>query len=674
MFESILIANRGEIACRVIATCKRLGVRAVAVFSEADRDSRFVAEADEAYFIGRSEPSHSYLRADLILDAALRAGAQAIHPGYGFLSENAGFARACAARGITFIGPPPEAIEAMGLKDAAKARMEAAGVRVVPDHRGSTDPGALLRAAREIGFPVLIKAVAGGGGKGMRRVDDAQSFPQLLESAQREARAAFGDSRVLLEKYLARARHIEVQVFADRHGEVVHLFERDCSLQRRHQKVIEEAPAVGASPEFQRAIYDLAVRATRAVNYEGAGTIELIADVSQGLDPERVYFMEMNTRLQVEHPITESITGLDLVEWQLRVAAGEPLPLKQEQLVCRGHAIEARLYAEDPARDYLPQSGKLTHLKFPQHARVDAGFRQGDTISVYYDALIAKLIVWGHDRGEATRKLQHALAGVEVAGLTSNLQLLTAIAHDPDYLAGALHIGYLAERLDVLLREDPALTERLWILACAGRLAARQRGRSLSPWSDTRAFRNTGPHADVLGFRQRGERVDVPVVFEGELCRLGLPSREVEVRAVALHDQQLSCEHEGRKLSGVYVATVERSFVFHAGHTLELGLAAAARAPGEVGQVKAGETTRVLAPMPGKIHAVSVEQGARVSKGQALLSLEAMKMEHTLRAPCAGIVRTLSANVGEQVEEGRSLVVLEAEEPVLPPREPGKEA
>jgi 3-methylcrotonyl-CoA carboxylase alpha subunit len=656
VFESILIANRGEIACRIIATCKRLGVRTVAVYSDADRDARFVALADQAYALGRSEPQHSYLRSELILDIALRSGAQAIHPGYGFLSENAEFARACAERGIAFIGPPPEAIEAMGLKDAAKARMEAAGVRVVPDFRGAGD---LSKAARAIGFPVLIKAVAGGGGKGMRRVDSEAELARALESAQREAKAAFGDDRVLLEKYLARARHIEVQVFADKHGNVVHLFERDCSLQRRHQKVLEEAPAVGASAAFQATLYELAVRATRAVGYEGAGTIELIADVSEGLAPERVYFMEMNTRLQVEHPVTEAITGLDLVEWQLRVAAGEPLPLTQAQISRRGHAIEARLYAEDPARDYLPQSGQLTHFALPTSARVDAGFRQGDTVSVFYDALLAKLIVHGSDRADAVRKLERALAEVELAGLTSNVAQLRAIARDPSYVAGELYTGFLGE---LALERDPALDERLWTLACAGRLAARQQRADDSPWSDTRAFRVHGPHADVLSFAREGQRTAIEVTFTGSKVELTLPSRRLTIDQLHLTDRRLRCECDGRVLQGVYVERSERAFVFHDGYALDVMFSPAAREPSDTGPVRPGETTRVVAPMPGKIHAVFVEAGAHVAAGQALLSLEAMKMEHTLRAPCAGIVRALSAKLGEQVDEGRSLLVLEAQE------------
>ncbi len=676
MFESVLIANRGEIACRIIATCRRLGIRAVAVYSEADRGAAFVRSADAAYPIGRPEPEHSYLRPEVILAAAKAAGVQAVHPGYGFLAENAEFALACATSGLTFIGPPPDAIRAMGLKHEAKARMESAGVRVLPGYRGEAqEPRRLAEAAAQVGYPVLIKAVAGGGGKGMRRVDHASEFAHALESAQREALNAFRDARVLIEKYLARARHIEVQVFADRHGNVVHLFERDCSLQRRHQKILEEAPAPGTTPSFERALCDLALRATRAIAYEGAGTIELIADVADGLAEERVYFMEMNTRLQVEHPVTELITGVDLVEWQLRVAAGEPLPREQAGIERRGHAIEVRLYAEDPARHDLPQTGRLAHLALPETSggvRVDTGVATGDEVSVYYDGLLAKIAVWGADRASAVRRLRSALDQVEVAGVLTNVTLLSAIARHPAFAAGDIHTGFLSEHATTLRAHDPVREEELWVLACIGRLEGRRaRGAGdPSPWADTRAFRLNGAHTDELTFAREGRPVTIPVTFAGSDIALTLPSRTVSVRHARLEGVRISCELDGRRLRGIYLEVearagagerndaAGRSFAFAGGLALELAAWPSPLAIEEEG----GGSNVIKAPMPGKIHAVLVAAGARVRRGQPLLSLEAMKMEHTLGAPRAGEVEALYAQVGEQVEEGRTLLVLRGEE------------
>jgi 3-methylcrotonyl-CoA carboxylase alpha subunit len=660
VFESILIANRGEIACRVIATCRRLGIRSVAVYSHADRSAPFVRLADAAIPIGRSEPEHSYLRGERILDAALSEDVDAIHPGYGFLAENADFAEACAGQGIQFIGPPARAIRAMGLKDAAKDRMERAGVRVVPGYRGGEQGHEQLsRAAEQVGYPVLIKAVAGGGGKGMRRVDHARDFARQLESAQREAQSAFGDARVLLEKYLTRPRHIEVQVFADRHGNVVHLFERDCSLQRRHQKILEEAPAPHVPARVQAAIHELALKATRAVAYEGAGTIELIADVSDGLREDAVYFMEMNTRLQVEHPVTELITGVDLVEWQLRVAAGEPLPQTQSELTQRGHAIEVRLYAEDPARDYMPQSGQLSHLVLPKpsaHVRVDAGYVQGDTVSVYYDAMLAKLIVWGADRGAAVRRLASALRDVEVAGVITNTALLRALAVHPAFIAGDVHTGFLQEHAPGLQTRTYVREEQLWTLACVGRLEARRQRAAAdpSPWASTRAFRLNEPHADVLTFLHEGCALAIPVTFDGATTTLQLPTRNVELRHERLEGTALRCELDRSELRGVYVERPGGCFVYAGGLALE-----AVFWPSPLELVDEALSGNVLsAPMPGKLHAVLVTQGETVARGQALLSLEAMKMEHTLRAPRDGVVQALYARAGEQVSEGQTLLAL----------------
>jgi 3-methylcrotonyl-CoA carboxylase alpha subunit len=472
MFSKILIANRGEIACRIIRTARRMGVRTVAVYSDADIDAMHVALADEAIHIGAAAAGESYLSKEKIIAAAKRAGAEAIHPGYGFLSENADFAEAVEKAGLVFIGPSPASIRAMGLKDAAKALMERAGVPVVPGYHGEgQEPGFLAGQADGIGFPVLIKARAGGGGKGMRRVDRPEDFPAALEAAQREAKSAFGDEAVLIEKYLTQPRHIEIQVFGDSQGNVVHLFERDCSLQRRHQKVIEEAPAPGMTQEMRSAMGEAAVRAARAINYRGAGTVEFIADVSDGLSPDRFFFMEMNTRLQVEHPVTEAIAGVDLVEWQLRVASGEPLPKTQDELTINGWAFEARIYAEDPSRGFLPATGTLSHLRFPEgDVRIDAGVREGDGITPHYDPLIAKIIVHGADRAQALSRLRSALERTELVGTTTNLSFLSALALSADFSEERLDTGLIDRELASLTgeREAPRLLSQVAAVLLSG--------------------------------------------------------------------------------------------------------------------------------------------------------------------------------------------------------------
>ncbi len=664
MFESILIANRGEIACRVMRTARRLGVRTVAVFSEADRHALFVQMADQAVCIGAPPPRESYLRAERILEVARSTGAQAVHPGYGFLSENAQFAEAVASAGLTFIGPPASAIRAMGLKDAAKALMEKAGVPVVPGYHGEgQDPELLEAEAVRIGFPVLIKAVAGGGGKGMRRVDQCAEFRAALAAAQREAEGAFGDARVLIEKYLVKPRHIEVQVFADKHGHALHLHERDCSLQRRHQKVLEEAPAPGMKSAMRKAMGEAAVRAAKAIGYEGAGTVEFIADVSQGLSDERFYFMEMNTRLQVEHPVTELITGLDLVEWQLKVASGERLPLTQDEVPLRGSAIEVRVYAEDPARDYLPQTGKLVHLRMPAesaHVRVDTGVVQGDSVSVFYDPMIAKLVVWDESRSEAARRLRRALEAFEVAGLTTNLALLARVAAHPAFLAGDVHTGFLAQHAQELV--PPAAGEReLLILGAVGKLvqrAARARVESgqdpHSPWADTRAFRVNGDGHDLLSFTLGERELELPVRFTRRDTVLSLPDGPVSIREERIENGKVSCLCDGVYLGGSYLEEDGRAFVIRDGRTLELVDTRTLHQDDE----ESGSAGAVKAPMPGKIIAVLVSEGDAVQKGQALLRLEAMKMEHTLGAALDARVASLSVRVGDQVEEGSTLLVL----------------
>jgi 3-methylcrotonyl-CoA carboxylase alpha subunit len=669
MFDTVLIANRGEIACRVMRTCKRMGIATVAVFSEVDRNALFVTLADQAVHIGPSPARESYLRAERILEAAQRTGAQAIHPGYGFLSENAAFAEAVEAAGLRFIGPPARAIRAMGLKDAAKALMEKAGVPVVPGYHGEgQDPLKLEAEAARIGFPVLIKAVAGGGGKGMRMVEKRADFAAALASAQREAEGAFGDARVLVEKYLLKPRHIEVQVFADSHGHALHLHERDCSLQRRHQKVLEEAPAPGMSASMRKAMGDAAVRAAKAIGYEGAGTVEFIADVQDGLHDDRFYFMEMNTRLQVEHPVTEMITGLDLVEWQLKVAAGEPLPLAQADVPLRGHALEVRVYAEDPARDYLPQTGKLVHLAMPSesaHVRVDTGVVQGDSVSVFYDPMIAKLVVWDEDRPRAVTRLKRALEASEVMGLATNLSLLSAVAAHPAFLAGDVHTGFLGQHA-LQLGVKPETERELLVLGAVGKLEKRAAQARMdngedrySPWADTRAFRLNDDGRDVLAFTLGERTLELALRFMRKGLQLTLPDGAV----VTLGDERLdgtrvSCIADGVRLSGTYVELDDRAFVTARGHTLELGDARAQHQ----GDDDAGSAGAVRAPMPGKVIAVLVEKGARVLKGQPLLRLEAMKMEHTLSAPLDAEVAELSVQSGDQVEEGSTLLVLSSGE------------
>jgi 3-methylcrotonyl-CoA carboxylase alpha subunit len=700
MFDKVLIANRGEIACRVIRTLKRLGVRSVAVFSQADRGALFTRLADEALEIGPAPASESYLRVDRILEVARRTGADAIHPGYGFLAENAGFARACAAQAVRFIGPAPEAIDAMGLKHAAKALMEQAGVPVVPGYHGDDQSDARLSTeAERIGFPLLIKAVAGGGGKGMRRVDAARELGAALAAARREAESAFGDGRVLLERYLEKPRHIEVQILADRYGKTLALHERDCSTQRRHQKIVEEAPAPGVSPELRKVLGHTAVRAARAVHYEGAGTVELIADAAHALSPERFYFMEMNTRLQVEHPVTELITGLDLVEWQLRVASGERLPFEQTSLPLRGHAIEVRLCAEDPATDYLPKTGELLHVRWPAASdalRVETGVEAGDQVSVFYDSMIAKLVAWGEDRGAAIRRLTRALRETQVAGVETNQAFLRAILEHAAFRAEDVHTGFLSDHRAELLREPPELAGKLIALAVVGELARRASAARAangsdrwSPWSDVRSFRVNEPRRDRLELRLGQDDVDVELAFEGDATLIHLEGRALRVEAQrwfgAQADgtqrslqaagpectsaldagargqeapEQVTLLLDGEKVAGSYVTRGARSFAIFESRTLEVALRRAARQLDE----DAAALGAVRSPLPGRVLSVAVSAGQHVRKGEPLLSLEAMKMEHTLRASVDGVVSELFVRQGEQVAEGSTLLVLQAAE------------
>ncbi len=643
MFAKLLIANRGEIACRVISTARRLGIATVAVYSDADAGARHVAMADEAVRLGPPPAAESYLRGDLILAAARATGAEAIHPGYGFLSENPDFVEAVAAAGLIFVGPPASAIRAMGLKDAAKRLMVASGVPVVPGYHGAGQDAAMLAdQAAQIGYPVLIKARAGGGGKGMRRVDDPGDFAAALAGAQREGQASFGDPAVLVERYVTAPRHIEIQVFGDTHGNVVHLHERDCSLQRRHQKVIEEAPAPGMTQGMRAAMGAAAVKAARAIGYVGAGTIEFIVDGTGGLREDAFFFMEMNTRLQVEHPVTEAITGLDLVEWQLRVAAGEALPLAQDDIPLAGHAFEARIYAEDVPRGFLPATGTLTHLRLPEGARADTGVRAGDTISPWYDPMIAKLIVHGPTRGAALAQLARALGETEVAGAVTNLAFLAALARHRDFARGAVDTGLIARDLDALVAVPPPTTATL-ALAAAGVVGGEDPLAGFTLW-------------DPLEQTIRFDHGDTAV--EAVVATLGPDRFRVVVggatHAVTRHGPA-AWEVDGHRVAARVVRHVAGLSVFAGGRTLHL------RLPDPLARTAAaaGGSDRLVAPMPGLVKLVGIAPGDAVARGAALVVLEAMKMEHTLTAPRDGVVAEVLVAAGDQVQDGAVILTLE---------------
>ncbi|WP_426031757.1 biotin carboxylase N-terminal domain-containing protein [Caulobacter sp. DWP3-1-3b2] len=653
MISSVLIANRGEIARRIIRTARELGVRTIAVYSEADAEAPFVMEADMAILIGPAPARESYLVPEKILAAARQSDAEAIHPGYGFLSENADFAQAVIDAGLIWIGPPPSAIRAMGLKDAAKKVMIAAGVPTTPGYLGEDQSAPrLAEEAAKIGFPVLIKAVAGGGGKGMRKVERAEDFVALLASCQREASASFGDDRVLLEKYVTRPRHIEVQVFGDSHGNVVHLFERDCSLQRRHQKVIEEAPAPGMDEATRAAVCNAAVKAAQAVGYVGAGTVEFIADASDGLRADRIWFMEMNTRLQVEHPVTEMVTGQDLVEWQLLVASGEPLPLEQHEIVLDGWAMEARLYAENPATGFLPSTGPLIHFRLPEgDVRVDSAVEEGGEVTPFYDPMIAKLIAHGVDREDAAARLAEACRLVEVYPVKTNAAFLAKCASHPDFIAGDVDTGFIEARLEELTARN--FSDAPTLAAIGQRLEAFMEADT--PKADVW---NGGP-SRLSGFRMNAPRaaMDLPMSVDGKVVPL-----RVALAGGAGDDWSWDITVEdGRPLDDVDVLPSafgdDPLYVFEGGDVREFDFTPKVGAA----HVSASDGA-ILSPMPGKIVSVDVEAGQTVTKGQTLLTLEAMKMEHALAAPFDGVVAELSAIAGGQVSEG---VVLARLEPAL---------
>ncbi|MBA3998510.1 MAG: 3-methylcrotonyl-CoA carboxylase [Candidatus Accumulibacter sp.] len=673
MFTKILIANRGEIACRVIKTARRMGIRTVAVYSEADADARHVRLADEAVCIGPAAARDSYLQAARILDAARRTGAQAVHPGYGFLSENADFADACAAAGVVFIGPPSSAIRAMGSKSAAKQLMEQAAVPLTPGYHGDNqDAGFLKEQADAIGYPVLIKAAAGGGGKGMRLVERGEDFVAALASCQREAAASFGSDHVLVEKYITRPRHIEIQVFGDTQGNCVYLFERDCSVQRRHQKVLEEAPAPGMTPERRRRMGEAAVAAAKAVGYVGAGTVEFIANQDGSF-----YFMEMNTRLQVEHPVTEMISGQDLVEWQLRVASGETLPLRQDELAIRGHAIEARIYAEDADKGFLPSTGRLVHLSPPAeslHVRVDTGIEQGDEITPHYDPMIAKLIVWDVDRDAALARMRQALADYRIVGVTANVGFLSRLVACPAFAEADLDTGLIERSRDFLF---PAQTEpprgvffaaavaELLREQAAARTKSTHSGDPWSPWSTHDGWRLNLQARRTITWRVGDALFAVAVAYAHDGWRLTLAGESVLARGRCIESGpfagQLAVELDDRRLVASVIAVGEKHeqkrHVFINGKTWiverddPLHLV-------EAGGAQGGGLT---APMPGKVVALLAAPGQRVEKGAPLLILEAMKMEHTITAPKNGTVQAFRYAAGDQVADGAELVDFAAE-------------
>jgi len=679
VFTKILIANRGEIACRVAATARRMGIRTVAVYSEADAHAKHVAECDEARAIGPAEAQDSYLRIDRIVTAAQASGAQAIHPGYGFLSENPAFAEACAQAGLVFIGPPAAAMRAMGSKSAAKTLMEQAGVPLVPGYHGNNQEPEFLRAqAAAIGYPVLIKASAGGGGKGMRIVARDEDFPAALESCRREAINSFGDGKLLLEKYLQCARHIEIQVFADTHGNAVHLFERDCSVQRRHQKVLEEAPAPGMTAAWRQAMGEAALAAAKAVGYVGAGTVEFIVDAAGADDgAQDFYFMEMNTRLQVEHPVTELITGTDLVEWQLRVAAGERLPKTQDALQIRGHAIEARVYAENPDKDFLPSTGMLRHLRTPAAlrfslpqtgvstseayggasvlTRIDSGVREGDAITSFYDPMIAKLIVWGKDREHARQRMAQALAEYEAVGPATNIAFLLRLIAGTDYASARLDTGLIERQREELLEPPaPASMPMLALAAAALLQAERERADRSDPWGGRSGWRLNGMLRRSLRFADEAGDYRLTLVYRPDGWQLETGDISLTLHITQVHERELSVQLGEEVVRGTVVRDGEDFHIFHAGLHAVLVSADPLAHAGDA-QADAGSLT---APMPGKIVAALVKPGDAVKKGAPLLIMEAMKMEHVIAAPDNGIIETMRYAVGDQVAEGAQLLSL----------------
>jgi len=655
MFDTILIANRGEIACRIIATCRRMGIRTVAVYSDADARSRHARRADTAVRIGPPPSRESYLNIDRILEAAKQTGAQAIHPGYGFLAENDAFAEACAQAGIVFIGPPPAAIRAMGSKAAAKELMRKAGVPLTPGYDGANQDASFLeQQADAIGYPVMIKANAGGGGKGMRRVDAREQFAASLAGCRREAAASFGDDSVLLEKYLVEPRHVEVQVFGDTHGNVISLFERDCSVQRRHQKVIEEAPAPLIAPELRAALSQAGCSAARAVGYVGAGTVEFLLDSEGGF-----HFMEMNTRLQVEHPVTEMITGLDLVEWQIRIAAGEPLPVMPDRLSMRGHAVEARIYAEDPAHDFRPSIGKIVHLRAPaasQRVRIDTGVEEGDSITPFYDPMIAKLIVWDETRELAVRRMAQALGEYQIVGVGNNVEFLRRLVTSPSFTQAHLDTSLIERERGWIASEDSLVPDTAFLIAALDVLLRERESSSAadehSPWAARDGWRLNLSYRRTINLVCSGSATPVVIEYRGSGYRMEIGQRQFEVSGPGVDDGEIRAAVDGQRAQATVIVNAEHRHVFlngrHFVFTLDDPLDVDA-------QHHAGEGS-LLAPMPGRVVALVAQPGQLVDKGTPLMVLEAMKMECTIHAPAAGRVQSFHYAAGDQVSEGVELL------------------
>ena len=665
MFKKILIANRGEIACRVIQTCKRLGIQTVAVFSDADRGARHVAMADEAMHIGGSRPNESYLRSETILEVARESGAQAIHPGYGFLSENADFARVCAKAGIAFIGPTPEAIDAMGSKSAAKVLMEKAGVPVVPGYHGAEQgPTFLANEARRIGYPVLIKAIAGGGGKGMRLVHQPDEFLAQLDAAKREAKNSFGDDTVLIERYVQGPHHIEFQVFGDCHGNVVHLFERECSIQRRHQKVLEETPSPFLDDALRKKMGDAAVAAAKAIRYTNAGTIEFIVG-----EDRQFFFMEMNTRLQVEHPITEMTTGLDLVEWQLRVASGESLPLRQEQITRQGHAIEVRICAENPTNQFLPEIGPLHRFTYPTQidgVRVDTGVLEGDEISIYYDSMIAKLIVFGRDRPQAQQKLIAALAQTAVIGVKTNIDFLAKVVREPDFSAGKIDTHFIAQHSASLLSAPEKAPHHALLFAAVAQLRANEAAAKVklrasndpcSPWGVANGWRLGGAYAQMLLFADPLSNVAREIRVQRKLgCNLFVvDDQSYIVSTEDRNDEQIKLGIDGNVTSALVLRHQDQYLVNLNNERYEF----VSLQPFAFDHAEESTGGRLTALMPGRIVKVMVNVGDTVASGQPLLIMEAMKMEHTIHSPREGKIEKVFYKVDDIVAADAPLFAFE---------------
>ena len=670
MFNKILIANRGEIACRIAKTCRRLGIKTVAVYSDADADALHVQACDEAFYIGGSAPKESYLLGEKIIQIAIASGAQAIHPGYGFLSENADFAEACQNAGLAFIGPLAQSIRAMGSKSAAKTLMENAQVPLVPGYHGDEqNPDFLKAKADEIGYPVLLKASAGGGGKGMRIVQDAASFIDALDSCKREAQNSFGDQKVLVEKYLGRPRHIEIQVFADKLGNCVYLFDRDCSVQRRHQKVLEEAPAPKVSPEIKRAMGEAAVNAAKAVAYEGAGTVEFIAEADEEGNAGHFFFMEMNTRLQVEHPVTEMVSGQDLVEWQLRVASGERLPLLQDQIQLNGHAIEARIYAENPENQFLPSTGKLLALEMPEEVqhevRIDTGVRAGDVISPYYDPMIAKLIVWGQNRETAVSKMRVALEQVRIVGLSTNVAFLGRLLRCEPFCSANLDTGLIGRDEESLLHKDTQVDIESLALLLASRLneeanvASYVGSEMASPWRLQDGWRMNGVLLREFAFFLEGQPSQAHIVqyfYQTQILSFAGKTVHFSYRNDGI---SFYITIDGHKHSAGVIKNTSNPGILHLFRNGRHQIWNY-QDPLEHSHVEEGASGKLTAPMPGKVVSIQIKVGDKVKVGDPLIVVEAMKMEHTITAPIDGEVGEINYAQGDQVNEGDQLIIFKS--------------